>query len=74
MHRTRPVYCAVRTAQAIPLNLRPIFTAKSRLRPRLATFTVMSAAIGLMAFCIPMKNPLKTNSDSVAGAAQILMK
>ena len=74
MQRNSPVYWAVNTAQAIPLNPIPIFTANNRLSPRLATFTVMSAAIGLMAFCIPMKKPLNTNRERVAGAAQILMK
>ena len=74
IQRMRPVYCAVKTAQAMPLKPRPNFTANSRQSPRFATFTVISAIIGLMAFCIPMKKPLNTNSERVAGAAQILMK
>ena len=43
------------------------------LAKRFVTLTVTSTTIGLMVFCIPMNQPLKTKSERVAGAAQILM-
>jgi hypothetical protein len=44
------------------------------LNSTLDMFTVTSTAIGLTAFCIPIKKPLKTLRESVAGAAHILIK
>ena len=72
--RRKPVYCAITVPKAIPLNPMGVYNAKYTLAPKLTTFTVISVIIGITVFCIPIKNPLKTNSERVAGAAHILMK
>ena len=73
----KPVHWAMRVPQATPAKPsagRPAYPkARPMDRRMFVALTRRSQIIGLTVSCMPMNQPLKANSERVAGAAQMRM-
>ena len=64
----KPAYCAVSVPMATPSTFIPHPNTSNVLAQMFTMFCTMATAIGVREFCMPISQPERLNSPSMAGA------